>query len=52
MLDDEFLQLFDISSAEAVDLSAFLDEHKGGHRRDVVLHGELFAFVDVDLKRK
>lgn len=50
MLDDEFLQLLGVSSAEAIHLLAFLDEHKSGHRRDVVLHGELFALIDVDLK--
>lgn len=50
MLDDVFLQFLGISSAEAIDLLALLDEDEGGHGRDVVAHCELLAVVDVDLK--
>lgn len=50
VLDDEFLQFLNVGAAEAVDLLSLLNEHKGGHRGDVVLHGKFFALIDIDLK--
>lgn len=50
MLDDVLFQFLGVSSAEAVDLLALLDEDEGRHGRDVKAHCELLAVVDVDLK--
>lgn len=49
-LDDELLQLVGVGSTEAFDLLTLLDEHECWHRRDVVLHGEFFTFVNINLK--
>lgn len=50
MLKDELFQFLGVGAAEAVNLLSLFDKNKCGHRCDVVLHGKLFAFVNVDLK--
>jgi hypothetical protein len=51
VLDDEFLQFLGVGSTEAVNLLSLLDEDKGGHRGDIVLHGKFLAFIDINLQR-
>lgn len=48
-LDDGVPELVDVGSWELFDFLAALDEHKGGHRVDVVLGRNVLAFVDIDL---
>lgn len=50
MLNDEFLQFISICTAEAVNLFTLLDENESRHRWDVVLHRNLLALVNIDLK--
>jgi len=49
---DDFLQTRGVGSCEFLDLDAVLDEHEGGHAGDVVLHGNIFTVVHIDLLKK
>lgn len=46
---DDILQARGIGAGELLNLGAVLQKHEGGHAGDVVIHGNVFAEVHIDL---
>lgn len=52
VLEDGFLELLSVGAAEGVDFFTVFDEDEGWHAGNIVSHGQIFAFVNVDLAKK